>query len=540
MKSNTRFRTIFPNKKILIGVIHLPALPGFKEHIGMKSVVEKALKDLSTLQKAGFDAVLVENDGDHPPHIGPNSKISMSFEMVMKSVIQSAKIPVGLEILYDMVGTVRLAAKVNADFVRLDVFVDDGKTQYGSIIKAQAKKIVDLRNQLCPDLLLLTDIQVKHLALLGKKPLKKSTQEAVEAGSDGIIVTGNWTGEEPAYGDCLIAKKVADTVPVLVGSGLSSKNAHKFLSLADGGIVATSIKTGEYIDLKKAENLVKKSKGSGIKIACVGDISTDHYTNLNLKKPGGIAFNFAFSALNPQGKVSLLTAVGSDGAGKKLKNLLKKFNLNISHCAWLQGKTAKQKIVLQTNGERKFVGYTPGVLKYWNLSTKDLQFLSGHDAIFVPLSDGMEHVFQVVAQLKTHAVKCADFSEDSEFADFDKKDNSLTKYCKYFDINFIGAGEKEKDLVEKLSKQYPEKVFILTLGAKGSIAFKAGEKYVHPAKKTKIVDTTGCGDAFQAKFLITYLKTHDIEAALEQATSHAASVAGYIGSTKLVMKGVKE
>lgn len=261
------FKQLFPESKSLIGVIHLPALPGYADCPGLKQVISKALVELNTLEKNGFDGVLVENDGDHPPHIGFNKEITKHFEKVIKTVIQNAHVPVGLEILYDMPGTVELAAKVKAQFVRLDVFVDSGKTRYGPTIFAEPKKIVEIKNKLHPGLLLFTDVQVKHLTMLDEnKSLAESVKEALAYGSDGIIITGVWTGKEPTVEDCIIAKENTGNVPVFIGSGLSSKNAEKFIPIIDAGIVASSIETGDYINLKKAKELVNTVKKIRVKI----------------------------------------------------------------------------------------------------------------------------------------------------------------------------------------------------------------------------------------------------------------------------------
>lgn len=250
------FTKLFKNKKTLIGMIHLPALPGYPEHPGMHAVAKKALVDLETLQQAGFHAALVENDNDRPPHFGWNQTISHTFLQIMKVLKKKSRIPIGMEIIYDMPGTVTVAAKAKADFVRLDVFVDNVQTRYGPSIQAQAEKIVKMRDSLAPNLLLLTDIHVKHVTMLDKKTLQQSAKEAIAAGSDALIITGTWTGVEPNVDDCRAAKKVAKNIPVLIGSGLNKNNINKLFSIVGGGIVGTSIKTEDYINKKKAKELV--------------------------------------------------------------------------------------------------------------------------------------------------------------------------------------------------------------------------------------------------------------------------------------------
>ena len=237
-------------------MIHLPPLPGYTKHPGMYQVIKKALTDLETLEKAGFDGVLVENDNDQPHQIIISLTIRNAFSTVMKHVLQKAKIPVGMEIIYDMQATIEVAHLVKSPFVRLDVFVDDVDTKWGKI-QAQSNEIISLKRKLnANDICLLTDIQVKHARMLKKKSLHQSAKEAVRKGSDGIIVTGSWTGIAPDITKCQHVKKVIGKFPVLVGSGLDITNAKELLSIVDGAIVGTSIKTGEYVDLEKAKKLI--------------------------------------------------------------------------------------------------------------------------------------------------------------------------------------------------------------------------------------------------------------------------------------------
>ena len=58
-------------------------------------------------------------------------------------------------------------------------------------------------------------------------------------------------------------------------------------------------------------------------------------------------------------------------------------------------------------------------------------------------------------------------------------------------------------------------IIVLTLGAEGSIAFEGDRSYTQKALTTdKVIDSTGCGDAFQAAFTATYFNTKDIQASL--------------------------
>lgn len=272
-----------------------------------------------------------------------------------------------------------------------------------------------------------------------------------------------------------------------------------------------------------------------MKVAVVGDIGIDLYKNLKIIKPGGIAFNFAYNLKqNKKDKISLVSILGNDIYSKKLKILTKKLKLNSDYVQTIQGFAPLQNIFLK-NGERKFIGYSSGVLKKWKLRNKDISFIKMQDVVFVPLSDGMEHIFNIVKKIKG-PVKAVDFSQDYEFADFDKKENVITKNAKYFDVIFIGGKKKHLKLVQSLSNKYPEKVFVLTLSKDGSIGFFDKTTISQPAckiKRNQIIDTTGCGDSYQSNFLSTWLLSKNLLISLKAGAKAAKLTTGHIGSTKI-------
>jgi uncharacterized protein len=49
---------------------------------------------------------------------------------------------------------------------------------------------------------------------------------------------------------------------VLIGSGLDAANAASLLAVADGAIVGTSLKTGEYVDAGKVAALVAQARSA--------------------------------------------------------------------------------------------------------------------------------------------------------------------------------------------------------------------------------------------------------------------------------------
>ena len=73
-------------------------------------------------------------------------------------------------------------------------------------------------------------------------------------------------------------------------------------------------------------------------------------------------------------------------------------------------------------------------------------------------------------------------------------------------------------------------MFIVTLGESGSTAYSGGKTYHCDAVKvTEVIDTTGCGDSYQAGFIASYLKNRDIKSAMENGSRSAAVTLSFIG-----------
>lgn len=251
------YQTIFKNKKTLIGMIHLPPLLTFAGFPGITACIEKAVADLDALERAGFDAVLIENDDDKPHTEFANEAQIASFTAIAHEVCKHARVSVGVEMmLNDWRSSIAIARAVGAQFIRLDVFVDHVTSEWGEI-HPDPVKIMAYKQQIYPELVMLTDIQVKHKTMLEKKSLAESARQAIEHGTDALIVTGEVTGQETPLEKIKIVKNAFPHFPILVGAGVNEANVRDQLAIADGAIVGTSIKTKGRIDFEKASVLAQ-------------------------------------------------------------------------------------------------------------------------------------------------------------------------------------------------------------------------------------------------------------------------------------------
>lgn len=259
------FAKMFPRRKPIIGVIHLPPLPGHAESPGLEGVMEKALVDLEALEKGGVDGVLVENTAGQPHWVEASSETIATMTRVARELREASRqATIGVEILLnDPIASLAVAHASGAQFIRTDYFVDPmERPEYGGAMKIDPEKLLSYRERIgAHDVLILADIQVKYARMLEERTLAQSARLAERHRADAIIVTGGVTGEPPGRAELAEAKSGAAGCPILVGSGLDEANALELLSVADGAIVGSSLKTGEWVDSTKVIRLKEAIRG---------------------------------------------------------------------------------------------------------------------------------------------------------------------------------------------------------------------------------------------------------------------------------------
>ena len=247
---------IFKNNKPLIGMVHLENLVNCENLV---RAIERAVQDAKALADAGFDGALIENYYDYPEAEFVQPEQTAAAAIISHEVRKALPhFTLGVQLLLnDYKASFAICKAINAEFSRLDVFVDDMTGKWGDIFP-ETEKIMAEKNRLCPNLLLLTDIQVKHKVMLDpNKTLETSALQAIRAGSDGIIVTSEKTGEETPMGTIISAKSAVQDFPVIIGAGVQADNIQAQLEIADGAIVGTALMTDGKVDFDKAKQLVE-------------------------------------------------------------------------------------------------------------------------------------------------------------------------------------------------------------------------------------------------------------------------------------------
>lgn len=239
------FTTVFGKTKPVIAMVHLGALPGSPLHDasrGLEGLVEGAARDLDALQKAGFDAVMFGNENDRPYEFNVDTASTATMAYVIGRLRPKITVPFGVNVLWDPMSSMALAAATGAAFVR-EILTGTYASDMGPWTP-DAGKAIRYRDRLGrSDLAVLYNVSAEFAWSLDQRSLADRARSAVFSSvPDAVLVSGAITGEAAAMTDLESVKAVLPDTPVLANTGVKHATVAEVLKIADGCIVGSSLK----------------------------------------------------------------------------------------------------------------------------------------------------------------------------------------------------------------------------------------------------------------------------------------------------------
>ncbi len=264
-----RFRRIFGDHKPVIGMVHLGALPGtplYDREAGLRALVESAEADLAALQDAGFDAVMFGNENDRPYELEVDTASTATMAYVIGRLKDRVRVPFGVNVLWDPMATVALAAATGASFVR-EIFTGAYASDMGFWLP-DAGRAMRYRDRVGrSDLAFLYNISAEFADSLDRRALPDRARSAVFSSiPDAILVSGPMTGEAAPLAELEAVKAALPDTPVLANTGVKHDTVADVMRVADGCIVGSSIKidgdTWRAVDPKRAADFMAQARMS--------------------------------------------------------------------------------------------------------------------------------------------------------------------------------------------------------------------------------------------------------------------------------------
>ncbi len=236
---------VFGTQKPIIAMCHLMALPGdprYDEEGGMEAVIEWARKDLQALQNGGVDAVMFSNEFSLPYLTKVETVTVAAMARIIGELMADIWVPFGVNVLWDPVASLDLAAATGAQFVReifSGVYASDfglWNTNCGAVVRHQhaiGAHDVKLLFNIVPE-------AARYLAERDVVSIAKST--VFNHHPDALCVSGLTAGSRTDPQTLRQVKMAVPDTVVFANTGVRPENVEQQLSVADGAIVGTTFK----------------------------------------------------------------------------------------------------------------------------------------------------------------------------------------------------------------------------------------------------------------------------------------------------------
>jgi hypothetical protein len=241
---------IFQEPKPIIGMIHLAPLPGAPRYDGqpVEEIYAAGVADALTMSEAGIDGIIVENAFDipfaRPEAIGPQTVAALTAACLR--VRDAVDLPIGITCVANgVIPALAIAKAVGARWIRANQWVNAYVANEG-FLNGPAGEALRYRSMIgAQDVRVFADVHVKFgaHAITADRPIEEQARDAEFFDADLVIASGQRTGS-PTEPDEVRAIRAGTSLPVIVGSGMDVTNAAELLSVADGAIVGSSLKTG--------------------------------------------------------------------------------------------------------------------------------------------------------------------------------------------------------------------------------------------------------------------------------------------------------
>lgn len=256
---------------------------------------------------------------------------------------------------------------------------------------------------------------------------------------------------------------------------------------------------------------------------------------------GGNAANNAVGTRRMGVKSGIVLTLGDDGIGNQIVETLKKEQVDTTFVIRQPSTTSNYSTVINYSGERTILTYkAPRSYEFpVQLPATAWMYLTSMGESFRPFYNHLVDWLK-----KTGNVKLA-FNPGSRQirAGLEALKNILeTTHIVYVNrkeaeelIGMKDSQNKEKELLKALSGLGP-KISIITDGANGSFIFD-GQRYIKAGiLPVDAYERTGAGDAFGVGCLSALVKGKTFEEALLWGTVNSASVIGFVGPQKGLLK----
>ena len=251
--------------------------------------------------------------------------------------------------------------------------------------------------------------------------------------------------------------------------------------------------------------------------------------------PGGAAANVAVWARRLGADVALVGKLGDDTLGKLMRTHLEAEGVARHVITVPGGLSTRVGILVAPDGEHSFVIDHTKVLRFEEgdappslLDAADAVFFNGYD-IFLARSTAF--LAALLAEARARRVPIV--FDPSSFALIEAF-GAGPLMDGVGPVDLLLANDAEADVLRAgrpfAALDAYARLAVVKQGPGGASAYAGTTAWHAPVAPVSVVDTTGAGDAFDAAFIVEWLGSRDVDAALRAGNRLGAHVAGHLGA----------
>lgn len=221
---------------------------------------------------------------------------------------------------------------------------------------------------------------------------------------------------------------------------------------------------------------------------------------------GGTAGNIAYNLKQLGGEPLVMAAVGEDSDPYLYR--LQRLAIDARHLKRIAGQFTAQAFITTDLDDNQITAFHPGAMNHAHANHIDAT-LGAQLAIVAP--DGKEGMLQHARECAAHAIPFM-FDPGQGLPMFSPQE--LLEFLRLAD--YVAVNDYEGKMLEEKTGRSLESLarevqaLIVTLGARGSRIFAAGKEHDIPvAAAERVLDPTGCGDAYRAGLLYGIAQSWD-------------------------------
>jgi sulfofructose kinase len=254
-----------------------------------------------------------------------------------------------------------------------------------------------------------------------------------------------------------------------------------------------------------------------------------------LVSPGGMACNATIQAARLGCDARLLTAIGDDAEGRALRRELSRVDVGTRGVLLVPDYPTTVSVVLvaRRSGERRFV-------------VPDRRSVERRAPAFDLRAIAPKSVLLVDGHFPAQALRAVRRAREvgaTVVGDFSLPRPAISKLLPYVDFPIVPSGFAEsygdgdpQRALRRLRDRFGGRP-VVTTGRTGGLYFRGARIRRYPARRVRVRDTTGAGDAFHGAFAAAIAHGLEFEAAIGLAARAASVCCTALGATTALWSG---